>query len=106
MISTTLGPKPTKVVRHNRVSGTPTSLSPYYPIAPSLSPGVSLFENYSVQYVSEQKDFFAAMLIIYVHGGMYLLINDIDRTKARSEDILVSIILKPMTTFVARSRGN
>jgi hypothetical protein len=45
------------------------------------------------------------MLIIYVHGGMYLLINDIDRTKARSEVVRVSIILKPMTTFVARSRA-
>lgn len=43
--------------------------------------------------------FFASLLLIYVLGGMYLIIDDMDRPMATDEDSLISVDLSPLTEF-------
>lgn len=43
--------------------------------------------------------FFASLLLIYVLGGMYLIIDDMDRPMDRDEDSLIKVDLSPLSEF-------
>lgn len=44
--------------------------------------------------------FFASLLLIYVLGGMYLIIDDMDRPMDRDEDSLIKVDLSPLSEFI------